>query len=152
MINLSIVSFTSILQVYIISICAKSLSVEGRYCLVDRQWRCSTGCSIIGALLVIGSEESVFIMTLITTVRMGAVLWQVANTAAQFQCFFINGFIVQSLQENRGIHIRHICVLLLFTWILSLTIALIPLIPSFEDYFVNSIWRVCVSYSCMHIY
>ena len=61
-------------QVYILAICGKSLSVEGKYCFVDREWRSSIECSILGVLLVIGSEESVFTMVLITAMRMRTVL------------------------------------------------------------------------------
>ena len=51
-------------------ICAKSIKVEGEYCLVDHEWRGGAWCSAVGALLVVGSQESVFLMVLITVVRM----------------------------------------------------------------------------------
>lgn len=54
--------------------CAKTLQVEGQYCLVDKAWRSSSACAALGALLVIGSEESVSTMILITLIRMKATL------------------------------------------------------------------------------
>ena len=46
-------------QIYTLAIIGKSFYVEGEYCLVDREWRSSAGCSLLGAILVVGSEESV---------------------------------------------------------------------------------------------
>ena len=62
------------IQVYILAVCGKSLSVEGKYCFADREWRSSIECSMLGVLLVVGSEESVFTMVLITAMRMRTVL------------------------------------------------------------------------------
>lgn len=57
-----------------ISICIKAVEVEGRYCTVDIEWRTSTTCSILGAVLMIGSEQSVLTMALITMYRLRAVM------------------------------------------------------------------------------
>ena len=51
-------------------ICGKSIEVEGQYCFVDHEWRGGVWCSAMGALIVVGSQESVFVMVLITGVRM----------------------------------------------------------------------------------
>ena len=57
-------------KIFTFTICAKSLEFEGEYCLVDREWRSSTLCSALGAIVVVGSEQSVLTMTLITIQRV----------------------------------------------------------------------------------
>ena len=57
-------------QLYVVCICKKSIEVEGQYCLVDHEWRGGAWCSAAGVLVVVGSEESVLLMVLITVVRM----------------------------------------------------------------------------------
>ena len=73
-INLEIIHrFNYQFQVYILAVFGKIVSFEDRYCHAARDWRSSVECSVLGALLVVGSEQSVFTMILITLLRMKAV-------------------------------------------------------------------------------
>ena len=68
-------NFIATSQVYVLAVCGKSFSLDVQYCNVYREWRNSVGCSLLGALLVVGSEESVFTMVSITVIRMMVVRW-----------------------------------------------------------------------------
>lgn len=90
---------------------------QGRYCMKDQEWRSGSTCSAIGALLLTGSEQSVFILTIISAMRLRAVARPFANPG-----------------------IRVAILLVVTSWTASILLAVIPLFPVAEDYFVERIW------------
>nr|XP_039261826.1 relaxin receptor 1-like isoform X2 [Styela clava] len=113
--NLSASDF--LVGVYTMTICVKSVTMQGKYCKEDVEWRSGITCSAIGALLMIGTESSVFTLTIITGFRVYTLL--------------------RPFVEVRLRTIRHIIVL---SWTLAIAIAVIPLLPVTEDYFVDNVW------------
>nr|XP_039261881.1 uncharacterized protein LOC120338026 [Styela clava] len=99
------------------TICVKSLTMQGEYCKKDIEWRSGTTCSAIGALLMIGTESSVFTLTIITGFRVYTLL---------------RPFIEVSLRTMRNI--------IVLSWTLTVALAAIPLLPVTEDYFVDNVW------------
>ena len=113
--------------------------MEGEYCLVDREWRSSLGCSILGVLLVVGSEESVFTMIIITFMRMKMVFWYEISTLLISRLYVsLNSVLYRRPHSNASL--KRVYAGILATWILSFAIALVPLIPGLEDYFVDNVW------------
>ncbi|XP_077973213.1 uncharacterized protein LOC120338026 [Styela clava] len=113
--NLSASDF--LVGVYTMTICVKSLTMQGEYCKEDIEWRSGTTCSAIGALLMIGTESSVFTLTIITGFRVYTLL---------------RPFIEVSLRTMRNIIVS--------SWTLTIALAAIPLLPVTEDYFVDNVW------------
>ncbi|XP_077972987.1 relaxin receptor 1-like isoform X3 [Styela clava] len=70
--NLSASDF--LVGVYTMTICVKSVTMQGEYCKEDVEWRSGITCSAIGALLMIGTESSVFTLTIITGFRVYTLL------------------------------------------------------------------------------
>nr|CAB3263501.1 glycoprotein 330-like [Phallusia mammillata] len=107
-----------LLGVYLICLGAVNSIYEGTYCHHDIQWRSSGFCAALGCLAVISVESSVFILTIMTTYRLLVL-------ARPFSS--ING------SKRFGIAIA-------FSWILAITIAVLPLLPSTQDYFLAAVW------------
>uniref|UniRef100_H2Z787 G-protein coupled receptors family 1 profile domain-containing protein n=1 Tax=Ciona savignyi TaxID=51511 RepID=H2Z787_CIOSA len=66
--NLSFSDF--LMSVYLLSISIKGVMFSGSYCYHDLEWRSSGLCSFLGALVVISTEASALIMTVMTTFRL----------------------------------------------------------------------------------
>ncbi|XP_039249356.2 uncharacterized protein LOC120327042 isoform X1 [Styela clava] len=90
---------------------------RNRYCLEDQRWRSSAQCSALGILLLIGSEQSVFALCIITAFRMKAVLNPMAKS-----------------------RVRFICMWMAIAWISSIILATAPTAISARDYFTETIW------------
>nr|XP_039250278.1 G-protein coupled receptor GRL101-like [Styela clava] len=113
--NLSVSDF--LVGIYTTAICIANAYLDGNYCRKDREWRGGEICAALGVILMVGSENSVFTLTTITAFR------------------------VKSLGKPFGkISMRAIFVIIGIEWIISISLALIPLIPQLADYFVDSIW------------
>jgi len=56
--------------VYLLGIVGKGLNYSGIYCFVDKEWRSSNGCSVLGTIAVLSSEASTFIMASMSTFRV----------------------------------------------------------------------------------
>ena len=105
------------------------------FCRHQAEWLTGTTCSILGVISTIGSQVSLFAMTVLSIIRMYVLT---------FKKMSIPG------PTNRITAIR---LGLLVTVIItaSLAIAVIPLIPSFEEYFIqgmyyDSIYRVFIGF------
>ncbi|XP_077972984.1 relaxin receptor 1-like isoform X2 [Styela clava] len=94
-----------------------SITMRGEYCKEDIEWRSGKTCSAIGTLLMIGTESSVFTLTIITGFRVYTVL-----------------------RPFNEVSLRTIRPIIVLSWTLAIAIALIPLLPVTEDYFVDNVW------------
>lgn len=50
------------------------LSASGKYCLKDIEWRTGSTCKVLGTIVSIGSECSVFTILLLSVFRLSSVL------------------------------------------------------------------------------
>ena len=66
--NISIADF--IMGIYLITIAIYSALFSGYYGEVDKKWRSSLKCSVIGSLAVVSSESSCFLMVVLTAFRL----------------------------------------------------------------------------------
>ncbi|XP_039269622.2 uncharacterized protein LOC120344178 [Styela clava] len=62
-----------LMAIYLLGIAVKNSTVAGAYCRHDVQWRTSNACVWLGAISIISSEASVFMLTLLTTIRLVSV-------------------------------------------------------------------------------
>ena len=114
--NISIADF--IMGIYLITIAVFSQKFSGIYGSVDGEWRSSLRCSIIGSLSVISSEASCFFMVVLTAFRL------------------INVFNPITLQTSSILPWKLIIVA---TWLFSLSLGVIPIVGVAPSYFVHSI-------------
>ena len=99
-----------------------SMIYEGSYCKEQLSWLISDNCSIIGVLSTLGSQLSLFAMCLLSATRIIGI-WQSMKVPGEVT-------LKRSLQVTASI----------FVLILSsLSIAAIPVMGKFVDFFVNGI-------------
>ena len=114
--NISIADF--IMGVYMITIAAFSVKYSKIYGSVDREWRSSLRCSVIGSLCILSSEASCLFMVILTAYR----LMNVRNPTAA---------LTSSLRPWK------LCVVA--AWMLSFFFSIAPMLPTTSSYFVYSI-------------
>ena len=85
--NISIADF--IMGIYLITIASYDVSFSGFYGEVDREWRSSLKCSIIGSLAVISSETSCFLMVVLTGFRLKNITQAVKSLTASLHLWKI---------------------------------------------------------------
>ena len=90
------------------------------YCFEQLNWLSSVHCTIIGVLSTIGYEMSLLSMTALGITR----LMGIQNGTR------ISGEVSRSA-------IRNICLITTVIVLMSIAIAVVPLVPQFEDFFVN---------------
>ena len=95
---------------------------EGSYCKQQISWITSTKCSIIGVLSTLGSQLSLFAMCLLSATRTYGI-WHSMKVPGELTC-------IKSLQVAASI---------IIIILLSLSISALPVMESFEDFFVNGI-------------
>nr|XP_039264222.1 uncharacterized protein LOC120340036 [Styela clava] len=105
-----------LVALYTLAICIKNATITKDYCKTDRQWRSGFTCSALGTLLLIGSENSVITLTIITGFRMKTVLRPFAKETSM----------------------KMIACLLTLSWVVSIVLGLIPFFN--QDFFIDSIW------------
>ena len=113
--NISIADF--IMGIYLITIAAYDASFSGIYGTIDREWRSSFKCSIIGSLGVISSETSCFLMVILTGFR----LKNITNA-------------MKSL--NASLRPWKICIIA--AWLFSFFLGIVPMLPQTSEYFLHS--------------
>ena len=113
--NISIADF--IMGIYLLTIAVHSTIFSGRYGIVDKEWRSSLSCSVIGSLAVISSESSCFLMVVLTAFRL-------KNIANPF--------------ESLALSMRPWKFCIAASWIFSLLISITPILDVASQYFVHS--------------
>ena len=112
--NISMADF--IMGIYLITIASYDVSFSGFYGTVDREWRSSLKCSVIGSLAVISSEASCFLMVVLTAFR----LKNITKT-------------MESL--NASLHLWKICIIAV--WLFSLFLGIASVLPQTFQYFLH---------------
>jgi len=115
--NLTISDF--LMGVYLLGVVCQSASYSGRYCFVDKEWRSSNLCSILGTIAVLSSEASVFIMASMSTFRLVAIY---------------KPFLARTMEFKWIVLVAILC------WLFSLVLAFLPWMPLKSGYFVSQVW------------
>ena len=113
--NISIADF--IMGIYLLTIASYDASFSGFYGSVDREWRSSLSCSIIGSLAVFSSETSCFLMVILTAFRL-------RNVAKAL--------------ESMAFSLLPWKIFIAIAWFLSLIISFVPLLNYTSQYFLHS--------------
>ena len=113
--NISIADF--IMGIYLITIASYDLSFSGFYGEVDREWRSSLKCSVIGSLAVISSETSCFLMVVLTGFRLKNITQPVESVNASPRSW-------------------KLCIIL--AWLFSFFLGIAPMLPQTSQYFLHS--------------
>ena len=92
------------------------------YCFQQYKWLTNSWCSLLGSLNTFGSQLSIFSMAVLSAQR--------ASGIKNMMVF------PKSVSKKNG---TYLCILIISLVFVSITIAIIPLIGSFEDYFVNGL-------------
>ena len=114
-----------IIGIYLLILSAYDSIIFGEsYCRNQPNWLTGTPCLFLGIINTVGSQVSLFSMTAMSYVRMHGLV---------FKSMSIPG----PVNKNAA---RRITLLASAIVISSLAVALIPLIPSLEDYFVQGMY------------
>ena len=115
--NLSIADF--IMGIYLLIISIKNLQFMGIYGLVDLKWRSGVVCTLSGALAIISSETSCFILSTLTTFRLITVLQPVKSCTSSIKPWFV---------------------VIALIWLFSIVLAVLPSLDALENYFVYQLY------------
>jgi len=116
-INLTIFDF--LMGVYLLGVVGKGVNYSGIYCFVDKEWRSSNLCSILGTLAVLSSEASAIIMVSMSTFRMVSIYKSFLTRTMKFKWIVLAGVLC---------------------WLASLIFAFLPWTPLKSGYFVSVVW------------
>ena len=118
-----VISFGDFLVgIYLLTISIIDFMKGVNYCRDQKKWLTSDSCAILGVISTVGSQLSLFSMTLLSITRMYGVR---------------NSMSISKTLTKKGI-IANIVIILTVT-LMALAIAMIPLHRSFEDFFVNGL-------------
>ena len=113
--NISIADF--IMGIYLLTIAVFSTAFSGVYGTVDREWRSSLKCSIIGSLSVISSETSCFLMVVLSAFRLKTITQAIRSLTDSLRPWKLSVFAA---------------------WLLSFILSIIPMLNATSQYFLHS--------------
>jgi len=116
---LNLTFYDFLMGVYLLGIVGKGVSYSGVYCFVDKEWRSSYGCSVLGTVAVLSSEASAFIMASMSTFRLVSIY---------------KPFMIRTMKFKWIVLIGALC------WLFSLLFACLPWLPLKSGYFVSDVW------------
>ena len=108
---------------YLLAISINDTFMGIGYCVAQMEWKTSNYCSILGVLSTIGSQMSLFSMTILSLTRFLGI----KNTMSLGR----GGSGKKMIIKNISIVVSVV--------LLSTIIAVIPIFPGFEDFFVNGV-------------
>jgi len=115
--NLTISDF--LMGVYLLGVVGQGVNYSGHYCFVDKEWRSSNCCWMLGTVAVLSSEASAFIMASMSTFRMVSI----------YKPFLIH-----------ATSLKWIVLVEILCWLFSLFFAFLPWIQLKSGYFVSEVW------------
>jgi len=115
--NLTISDF--LMGVYLLAVVVQGVIYSGHYCFVDKVWRASNLCSILGTLAVLSSQSSALIMASMSTFRLVSIYKPFLTRTMKFKWVVLSGFLC---------------------WSVSLLFAFLPWIPLKSGHFVSQVW------------
>ncbi|XP_028405289.1 G-protein coupled receptor GRL101-like [Dendronephthya gigantea] len=105
---ISLVASDILMSVYLFIIGYKNVTYKGRYFEYDEEWRSSKSCTVAGAISLISSQVSLFMITAITAERC----WSITYAGTKFKTF--------GRKSSRAI--------VIFAWFFGVGIAVFPAI------------------------
>ena len=113
--NISIAGF--IMGIYLITIASYDVSFSGFYGEVDREWRSSLKCSVIGSLAVISSETTCFLLVVLTAFTLKN---------------------ITQTKESLNASSRPWMICIIAAWLFSFFLGIVPILPQTSQYFLHS--------------
>ena len=107
---------------YLVTISIIDFTQGAEYCRIQKAWLTSDSCAILGVVSTVGSQFSLFAMTLLSIARMYGIK---------------NSMKIGRTLSKKGILANIVTILSVI--VISFAIATIPLHHSFEDFFVNGL-------------
>ena len=108
---------------YLVTVSGYDGIVHGKdYCLNQTIWLTSSSCSVLGVISTIGSQLSLFAMTVLSLVRLCGI-WNSMRIPGE----------ITARSSLKVIGISHIIL------VLSTVVAVIPTLEKFEDFFINGL-------------
>ena len=101
-----------------------SVILGDSYCRQQAQWLTGRACLILGVLSTVGSQISVFAMTVLSVIRADAIIGKSMTHPIR-------------IGRKAGFYASAISLLIIS---ISVGVAFIPLLPSLEDYFVQGVY------------
>ncbi|XP_002121139.4 uncharacterized protein LOC100178546 [Ciona intestinalis] len=113
-----------IMGIYLLWLGVMSFLYEGKtnqspYWSIDREWRTGATCNILGTILVVSSQTSVFTLVSLTSLRLYTVIKPFASYHLKFRYLFL------------------VCLL---TWSCAMMLAIAPIMPATEEVFISQAW------------
>ena len=107
---------------YLLAVAAADYVYSEDYCIDEHKWLGSTQCSLMGVFSTIGSQISLFSMTALSLYRAHSLsrISAPGDVSPKYKAKMVFTAVVITL--------------------MSVAIAVIPQIPSFEDYFINGLY------------
>ena len=115
--NLTLSDF--LMGVYLLGVVSQGVHYSGHYCFVDKKWRLSNGCWILGTVAVLSSEASAFIMASMSTLRLVSIYKPFLTRTMKFKWIILVGVLC---------------------WLFSSLVAFLPWIQLKSGYFVSEVW------------
>ena len=114
-----------LIGVYLIILSVFDSMIFGKnYCTMQAEWLSGTACSVLGVISTTGSQLSLFSMTALSLIRM----WGIMNSS-----------MIAPIHVNKRA-VTKAAVIVIGIVTASLSVAIIPLIPDLEDYFVQGMF------------
>ena len=111
-----------LIGVYLIALSVFDSIILGKdYCRNQAKWLSGSACSVLGIISTTGSQLSLFSMTILSLIRM----WGILNSSFS-----------APTRVNKRVIAKAIGIVIGITTA-SLSLAIIPLVPALEDYFVQ---------------
>uniref|UniRef100_H2ZAA4 G-protein coupled receptors family 1 profile domain-containing protein n=1 Tax=Ciona savignyi TaxID=51511 RepID=H2ZAA4_CIOSA len=115
--NLAISDF--LMGLYLIIIAVYSVLFSGRYCFEDEKWRTGLTCQYLGILSTIASETSVFILCVLTLLRLHGVFMPL---------------------QSQNLKFKYVVIAVITAWSSAFALAFLPVYPGFADTVVEGAW------------
>ena len=108
---------------YLFSLAVVDFFYGKNFCPLQNEWLLSSYCSILGVVSTVGSQISLFSMTILSATRLVKIYQRLSSVGP----------------VNKKSHVFVGCISI-FVLGSSVTVAVIPLLPRFEDTFVNALY------------
>lgn len=115
--NLALADF--LMGVYLLSLASVSISKQEGYWAFDKIWRTSISCQLLGMIVMISSQTSMYTLVALTTLRLYTV---------------VRPFSVAYLQK------KNLWIFCIIAWMTSIFLAVLPSAPHVKYYFASVAW------------
>ena len=112
-----------LMGIYLMSLCVVSAYVSGNFCMIEKTWRASYLCKIMGTFVIVSTQASVFILLLMGVFRLYTILKPFERQFSS-NCY---SYITKSL---------------IIVWIFAISLGLLPWVLNFSNthYYFKSLF------------